>query len=330
MKQVTILGFDYAFATAIIGIADLLASVGVTWNYIHGDKLSRQFNVEIASLNGGKIRCANNIEINAHKTIEEISSSDLLVIPTIAGDIAQTLALNKAAIPWIRRLYEGGCDIACNCTGAFLLADTGLLDHKKATTHWGFAAQFMQQFPDVNLQPDQLITEDGQIFCSGGGTAWFDMSLFLIERYCGYELAQASSRSYVFDIGQDKVSSIKRIPGKHYHQDKQIISLQNWLEHHFAEDFSIDELAERINMTPRTFKRRFKAATSDTPITYVQKLRVESAKRMLEGSKKSLEQITQEVGYNDMSSFIRLFKKHTSMSPGAFRVRFSRRPEVPS
>ncbi len=325
MKQVTILGFDYAFATAIIGMADLLASVGVTWNYIHGDKLDRQFKVEIASLNGGKISCANNIDVNVHKSINDIDQSDLLIIPTIAGDIPQTLALNKEALPWIKKLYQGGSDIACNCTGAFLLAETGLLNQKKATTHWGFVDQFRQRYPQVKLQANQLITEDGQIFCSGGGTAWFDMSLFLIERYCGYDLAQASSRSYVFDIGLERAKSIQRIPGKRYHKDQQIIELQDWLETHFAEALSIDQLAARINMSPRTLKRRFKTATNETPLSYIQTLRIEAAKRLLEGSKKSIEMITQEVGYEDISSFIRLFKKHNRMSPGAYRSRFSRR-----
>ena len=325
MKQVTILGFDYAFATAIIGMADLLGSVGVTWNYIHGNKLDRQFNVEIASLNGGKIRCANNIEISAHKSIKEVSHSELLIIPTIAGDISQTLIQNSAAIPWIKSLYAKGSDIACNCTGAFLLAETGILNQRKATTHWGFVEQFSAQYPAVDLQENQLITEDGQIFCSGGGTAWFDMSLFLIERYCGYELAQASSRSYVFDIGQERVNNLYRIPGKRYHKDKQIIELQDWLEEHFTESINIDQLASQFNMSPRTLKRRFKLALNETPLAYIQKLRITAAKRLLEGSKKSIEMITQEVGYEDASSFIRLFKKHTSMSPGEFRARFSRR-----
>lgn len=325
MKHVTILGFDYAFATAIIGMADLLGSVGVTWNYIHGNRLDRQFKVDIASLNGGKIHCANNIEINAHKSIAEVTTTDLLIIPTIAGDISRTLKLNAPALPWIRSLYEQGSDIACNCTGAFLLAETGLLNERKATTHWGFVEQFSETYPAVKLLDNQLITEDGQIFCSGGGTAWFDMSLFLIERYCGYELAQASSRSYVFDIGQDRGTSVQRIPGKRYHKDKKIITLQDWLEQHYAEHINIDQLANQINMTPRTLKRRFKLATNDTPLAYIQKLRVTAAKRLLEGSNKSIEAITQEVGYDDASSFIRLFKKHTTMSPGEFRARFSRR-----
>ena len=151
------------------------------------------------------------------------------------------------------------------------------------------------------------------------------MSLFLIERYCGYDVAQASSKSYVFDIGRETANSPQRIPGKRYHKDTQIIVLQDWLDHHFKEALCIDDLAKRANMTERTLKRRFKNSTGDTPTSYLQTLRVEEAKRLLERSKKPVDEITREVGYEDVSSFIRLFKRHTSLAPGAYRARYARR-----
>ena len=325
MYHVTVLGFDYAFASAITGISDLLSTVGITWNYIHDKPLEKKFKVEIATLDGGPVRCANGIEIKAHKALNEIEKTDLLLIPTIAGDIGQTLQINQALLPWINNQHALGADIASNCTGAFLLAQSGLLNHKKATTHWGFIEEFKQRFPKVNLQPEELITADGSLFCSGGGMAWFDMALFLIERYCGYDVAMASSKAYVIDIGRGSQAAYSSIPGKRYHQDESILLLQEWLDEHFHEDVNIDVLAKRANMTERTLKRRFKLATGDSPITYLQRLRIESAKKLLESGRDSVESITHTIGYEDVSSFIRLFKKHTSLSPSAYRARFSRR-----
>lgn len=322
MRHVTVLGFDYAFASAITGISDLLSTAGVTWNYIHGNAMESEFRVEIATFDGAPVKCANNIQINAHKAIGDINSTDLLLIPTIAGDIQQTLKRNKDLLPWISKLAENGADIACNCTGAFLLAETGLLDNKLATTHWGFVDEFRERYPSVDLQPEQLITADGSLFCSGGGMAWLDMALFLIERYCGYDIAMASAKSNVFDVSKTSRSSYSSIPGKRYHQDSAILSLQDWLDVNFNQEISVAQLADKSAMTKRTLIRRFKQATGDSLVYYIQCLRVDAAKKLLRGKHMTIEAITQQVGYQDVSSFIRLFKKHTGLSPSAHRARF--------
>lgn len=323
MRHVTVLGFDYAFASAITGVSDLLSTAGVTWNYIHGNALASEFKVEIATFDGAPVKCANNIQIEAHRAIADINNTDLLLIPTIAGDIEQTLRRNKDLLPWIANQAEKGADIASNCTGAFLLAETGLLDNKLATTHWGFVEEFRQRYPDVDLQPEQLITADGALFCSGGGMAWLDMALFLIERYCGYDIAMASAKSNVFDISKTSRAAYSSIPGKRYHQDIAILSLQDWLDINFNQNVSVAQLAEKIAMTERTLIRRFKQATGDSLVHYIQCLRVDGAKKLLLGENMTIEAITQQVGYQDVSSFIRLFKKHTGLSPSAHRVRFS-------
>lgn len=323
MRHVTVLGFDYAFASAITGVSDLLSTAGVTWNYIHGHAMASEFNVEIATLTGAPVLCANNIEIKAHRSINDIKRTDLLLIPTIAGDIDETLKRNKQLIPWIVEQATQGADIASNCTGAFLLAETGLLNHKMATTHWGFVDAFRAQYPDVNLQPEQLITADGAIFCSGGGMAWLDMALFLIERYCGYDIAMASAKSNVFDISKSSRAAYTSIPGKRYHQDAAILRLQDWLDNNYHQNVSVAQLAEQCSMTVRTLNRRFKQATGDSLIYYLQCLRVDAAKKLLKGEAITIEAITQKVGYQDVSSFIRLFKKHTGLSPSAHRARYS-------
>jgi len=324
MHHVTVLGFDFAFSSAITGISDLLSTAGVTWNYIHGEQMKQKFKVEIATLDGSPVRCANSIEIKAHKALSEIEKTDLLLIPTIGGSISQTLKNNQAILPWITQQHALGADIASNCTGAFLLAESGLLNNKRATTHWGFIEEFQHRFPHVDLQPNELITTDGSLFCSGGGMAWFDMALFLIERYCGYDVAMASSKAYVIDIGRGSQSAYSSIPGKRYHQDESILLVQEWLDTHYHEAIDIDLLAQLANMTERTLKRRFKKATDDSPINYLQRLRIEAAKKQLESGRDSVESITHNIGYEDVSSFIRLFKKHTGLSPSVYRARFTR------
>lgn len=326
MRHVTILGFDYAFASAITGMSDLLSSVGVTWNYIQGKPIKKEFDVYIATLNGEDVRCANGLTIRAHHAISEIIHTDLLIIPTIAGNISQTLSLNRAVMPWLIKMHQSGADIVSNCTGAFLLAESGLLNGRKATTHWGFVDEFRQRYPLVQLQAEQMITSDENIFCSGGGMAWFDMALYLIERYCGYDIAKASSKSYVIDMGRGSQAAYSSIPGKRYHQDERILQLQDWMDQHFQENLSVADLAKQANLTERTLKRRFKAATNETPIHYLQHLRIESAKKRLESASDSVEAITHQVGYENIASFIRLFKRLTKMTPSAYRARFSRDP----
>ncbi|MFV1871939.1 MAG: GlxA family transcriptional regulator [Oleiphilus sp.] len=324
MRHVTIIGFDYAFASAITGMSDLLSSVGVTWNYIHGETSNKQFDVCIATVDGKDVKCANGLTISAHHSIAEINQTDLLIIPTIAGDIHQTLSLNKKVLPWLVKMHEQGADIVSNCTGAFLLAESGLLNYKKATTHWGFVDEFKRRYPLVDLQAEQMITTDGAIFCSGGGMAWFDMALYLIERYCGYDIAKASSKSYVIDMGRGSQAAYSSIPGKRYHQDERILDLQDWLDGHFNQALTIEDLASQAKLTERTLKRRFKEATGESPIQYIQHLRIEAAKKRLENSKSSVEEITHQVGYENFASFIRLFKRFTKMTPSAYRARFAR------
>ncbi|OUS25060.1 AraC family transcriptional regulator [Gammaproteobacteria bacterium 45_16_T64] len=325
MRKVTIVGFDYAFASAITGVMDLLSMVGVTWNRIQNTPVEKQFEVLIATEDGRPVRCTNGIEIKAHVAISDIERTDLLLVPTIAGNISHTLAVNQNLLPWLRQQYEHGADIASNCTGAFLLAESGLLDNKKATTHWGYVDLFKQRYPLVNLQPEQLITADGSVFCSGGGMAWFDMALFLIERYCGHDVAMESAKSFVIDIGRDSQQAYTSVPGKKYHKDNAVLRLQDWMDANYQQQMSIERLAAQATMTERTLKRRFKIATGETPIRYLQSLRIDAAKKLLERSQQSVESITHHIGYNDVSSFIRLFKTHTGLSPSAYRGRFSRR-----
>ena len=324
MHQVTIVGFPQALASAITGMLDLFRLAGVTWARIHDQPPAPQFDVALATLDGGPCRCINGVELNAQAALRERQHSDLVVVPTIGGPIDKVLGENRPLLEWLQDQHRRQTDIASNCTGAFLLAEAGLLDHRQATTHWGFSRQFRQRYPQVDLRPERLITADGNLFCAGGGVAWTDLGLYLVERYCGSDLARELAKAFVVDRGHTSQWAYGTLPALRYHQDEAILAIQDWLETHYADPVDIEGLAHRINLSPRTFLRRFTAATGDRPLTYLQRLRLENAKRYLETPHLTVEQVTRIVGYEDLSSFSRLFKRHTGLSPSAYRTRFSR------
>jgi transcriptional regulator GlxA family with amidase domain len=190
------------------------------------------------------------------------------------------------------------------------------------TTHWGYADAFSTLFPKVNLQAQQLITQDQQLFCAGGGMAWYDLVLRLIERYAGHRTAADTAKSHVIDFARGQQSLYAPLNRRKFHHDKEILLLQDWLENNYAVTNSIADMAEVCSLTPRTLNRRFKRATGQTPQTYLQALRIEQAKKLLENTELPISEIVNKVGYDDVSSFARLFKKLTSLSPGYYRSSF--------
>lgn len=323
MFRVTIVGFDQAYASAITGALDVFALAGVTWQRMQGSQPQQQFHVQIATPGGKPVECINHLTLNAHVALEDVTHTDLLILPTIGGVVERVLEQQREILPHIVRHYAQGADIASNCSGAFFLAEAGILSGKQATTHWGYADLFALKYPDVKLQVNNMITEDERIFCAGGGMAWFDLTLLLIQRYCGHDIAKNTAKAHVIDLsrgGQQAYASVKR---RKYHQDGAIIPAQDYIESNYASPIQIESLAKDVNMTPRTFARRFKSATGETALNYIQRTRVDSAKSLLETSELSLEQITQQVGYDDISSFTRLFKRQTGLSPKQYRMKFS-------
>ncbi len=250
--------------------------------------------------------------------------TDILLIPTIGGDIDQVLIETLPLLVHIKRLQKVGADIAANCTGTFLLANTGLLTDKVATTHWGYAEKFNAMFPSVNLQPEKMVTEDNEVYCAGGGMAWIDLSILLIERYCGHQVASDTAKSHVLDVSRTSQTIYASSRQRRFHSDKDIMEVQSFLEKHLQSKVTISDVAARHNMTERTLTRRFKKACNTTPGQYLQSLRIEQARKLLETSNTPLESLISAVGYEDLSSFTRLFKKATGMSPSQYRAKFKR------
>jgi transcriptional regulator GlxA family with amidase domain len=346
MINIYVLGFDQALASAITGVVDLFALAGVTWNRIQHQETAMAFNVQLASAQGKNIQCINSLLLAPHCSFGDlenalsqeplnipdsivqtsnIKESNVLIVPTIGGPIQQTLDNNPELIQLLRKAHTAGWTIAGNCTGNFLLAEAGILDGKSATTHWGFEAEFKQRFPQVNLQADQLITRDENIFCAGGGIAWFDLGLHIIERSIDFETAIQTAKAFVIDYRRDSQLSYSLMRIAKPHQDEMVNTIQATIEQDCTISLSIDGLASHHNVSQRTLIRRFNSALGMPPNTYLQSVRIERARKMLEESDFNVDTVMNKIGSEDASSFRRLFKKKTGLTPTEYRNRFRRR-----
>lgn len=321
MTTVTVLAFDYALASALTGINDLLSLAGVSWSKRHQNDKPK-FHVQIASWDKKPINTLNNLVIIPHIAIQDIIQSDVYLVPCIAGDIERTLRHNPGISNLLRNLDQNSCIIGSNSTGSFFLAEAGLLAGKLATTHWDAEKLFKQKYPDVELKIDQLITHDENILCDGGGMAWFDLGLYIIELFCDHETAAATAKAFVIDTGRAGQLSYSPLISKKYHNDKAIRTIQEWMEKHYSSNISIQAISEKFGLSHRTLIRRFKEATGNTPSNYLQEIRLNIATKHLIQSNMNIDQITHAIGYTDASSFTKLFKQKMGQSPSGYRARY--------
>ncbi len=327
MINVVVLGFDQALASAITGVVDLFAMAGVTWNRIQGEPTEPVFKTLIASKNQQDIQCSNGLKLAAHLSFDDITQAQVIIVPTIGGPINQVLAFNPELISLLQKAHHANWTIAGNCTGNFLLAQAGILDGKSATTHWGFKNDFEQRFPNVLLKTDQMITRDENIYCAGGGLAWFDLGLHIIERSVGFETAIQTAKAFVLDYRRDSQLSYSIMRLSKAHKDEMVRQAQAFLEENYAQPFNVESFAQSFSISKRTLIRRFNNALAMPPNSYLQSIRIERAQKMLEESQHNVEQVMNLVGYEDASSFRRLFRKKTGLSPTEYRHRFSRRSD---
>ena len=262
--------------------------------------------------------------IRPDATIEQVARTDLIIIPAIHGDIHTILKLNNAFIPWIIRQHHQGAEVASLCIGAFLLAGTGLLDGKRCATHWMMTEEFRKMYPEVDLVDDKIITDESGIYTSGGAYSSLNLNLYLIEKFVGREMAVLSSKIFEIDINRNSQSPFIIFKGQKDHGDEAVRQAQEYIETHFTEKIPVDKLSERFAIGRRTFERRFKKATSNTVIEYIQRVRIEAAKKRLEADRAGINEVMYDVGYNDVKAFRELFKKTAGMSPVEYRNRYSK------
>ncbi|MBU0996218.1 MAG: helix-turn-helix domain-containing protein [Proteobacteria bacterium] len=323
MKKVTVLGIKNALATTISGPLDFFSLVGSQWNYKCGINPSPYFNVELTSMDGKPIHYFNNLVIQPQSEINDIESTDLIILPCIAGFIEESLEELHPVYPWLWHHYKKGTYILGICSGAFLMAEAGLLDGKLATTHWSYHDQFVNRYPDVKLDTNQLVTRDGILFCAGGTTAWMNLCLYLIKMFYGQEVAIECSKALVLRMSFTTQTPFSPTIRPSHHNDPEIQLIQDLIENNFHQSFTIEDFSERVNMCERNFKRRFKEATGYPPIKYIQMIRVEKAKRLLEQKSNNIDEIAINIGYEDSSFFRKIFKRYTGLTPKSYQKLFS-------
>lgn len=283
---------------------------------------SPPFEIVVASLDGHAVAAWGGQCLQVERAIAQIRQTDLILIPGFLFTLKDALPAFAAYGPWLREQHAQGAVLASMCTAAFLLAETGMLEGLRATTHWAFADFFRRRYTDVVLDDAQILCEENRVITCGGATAAMDLMLHLIRRFGSPQLAHTCSRYLLIDnVRTDQsVYALWSLPKSH--GDGEILRVQHWLEQHFAQALVIDDVARRFGFGVRNFKRRFKEATGYTPIAYVQTLRLERAKQMLESTRMTLESITYAVGYEDSNSFRRLFQQRVGMLPVAYRKKF--------
>jgi transcriptional regulator GlxA family with amidase domain len=224
----------------------------------------------------------------------------------------------------LKKLYENGASLASLCIGAFLLAETGLLNGKKCSTHWAHISEFREKYPEVEVEDGAIITEHDNIYSSGGASSLWNLILYMIEKFSDRETAVMISKYFALDIGRDSQSQFAIFRGQRTHDDAEIKTVQDYIEQHYEDKMTIDTLAGLINTGRRTFERRFKDATNNTPLEYIQRVRIEAAKLFFEASRKNVSEIMLDVGYTDTKAFRDIFKKITGLTPIEYRNKFAK------
>lgn len=258
----------------------------------------------------------------------DIFKTDLIIIPAMYGDLQKAVETNKNFIPWIINQYKKGAEVASLCLGAFLLASTGLLNGKNSATHWLAANVFRQMFPDVNLLEDKIITDENGIYSSGGAYSSLNLILYLVEKYAGRDTAIFCSKAFQIDIQRDSQSPFTIFIGQKEHDDEPIKKAQEFIETNFQNKISVEQIASMVALSRRNLERRFKKATANTVVEYIQRVKIEAAKKNLELGRKNINDVMYDVGYNDTKAFRTTFKRFTGLSPIEYRNRYNREMSV--
>jgi transcriptional regulator GlxA family with amidase domain len=254
----------------------------------------------------------------------DVKKTNLIIIPAMDGDLAQAVEANKDFIPWIVQQYRNGAEVASLCVGAFLLASTGLLKGRRCATHWMAANAFRSTFPDVELVTDKIITDEHGIYSSGGAFSYLNLILYLIEKYAGRDLSILAAKVFAIEIERQDQLSFTIFQGQKAHEDEAIKKAQAFIEQHYTERITVDQIASMLALGRRAFERRFKKATANTVAEYMQRVKMEAAKMSLESSRENVAEVMYKVGYNDTKAFRTTFKKITGLSPLEYRNKYNR------
>ena len=307
--------------SSIVGSYKIFTRANQYWKSLGKNEV---FKIELAGISKKVDFYGGLFSVKPHTHIFNIRKTNLIIIPSLNHNYEKALKGNKLLVDWLVKQYKDGAEVASICTGAFLLASTGLLDERSCSTHWSAADTFRTMFPNVNLEPDRLITDENGICTNGGAYSFLNLIIYLVEKYYDRKTAIFCSKVFQIEIDRNSQSSFAIFTGQKMHDDEVVRKAQTYIESHFDERISFEELSAKFAVGRRNFDRRFIKATGNTPLEYSQRVRIESAKKAFENSRKNINEVMYDVGYSDVKAFREVFRKITGMSPVEYRGKYNK------
>lgn len=326
MKTISLLVYEDAVLSSISGAVDLLAATNA---YLQQIGKPAAFSIELVSEKDRNIQLKVPAQFVCTKTLDEVNGTALILIPAFYASPDETLAKNKAMIDWLKARHAEGTEIASLCKGSYFLAEAGILSGKTCTSHWMSLEDMQRRYADVQVLKDSVMTDHDGIYTSGGALLSWNLILYLVEKFCGRDVSIGVSRMFNIDLDRASQAHFVVFQGQRQHDDSDILKAQTFIEQNFHLPISVEQIAERSNMSKRNFIRRFKSATQNTPLEYMQRVKVESAKKALEKNTDDVASVMHNAGYNDTKTFRKVFKQVTGLTPQAYRKKYSR-DTVPS
>ncbi|NIG54160.1 GlxA family transcriptional regulator [Chitinophaga sp. Cy-1792] len=282
------------------------------------------FDVHLVGISSAATQRNGLFTITPDALIREVPKTDMIFIPAMHQDPREAFRLNQEFVPWIQQQYADGAEVISFCIGAFFLAGTGLLTGKKCATHWAAASDFRMMYPDIEVVDEKIMTEEEGIYTSGGAYSYLNLLLYIIEKYMGREMAIIIAKTFMIDIDKDSQSPFIMFQGQKTHEDEPVKQAQEFIEKNFQDKVTVDQLANMLALGRRSLERRFKKATSNTVTEYIQRVKIEVAKKSFETSRKNITEVMYDVGYADIKAFRTIFRKVTGLSPVEYRNKYNK------
>jgi len=307
--------------SSIIGAYKILTRANAIWK----EKTKKErYKIELVGISK-KVEFYDGLfAVKPHTHISSVTRTNLMIIPSLNHNFKKAVKENKPLVEWIEEQYKNGAEVASICTGAFLLASSGLLNGKACSTHWAFADTFRTMFPKVNLQTDRLITDENGIYTNGGAYSFLNLIIYLVEKHFDRQTAIFCSKVFQIELDRQNQSAFIIFSGQKSHNDEVIKQAQDYIENNLNDKISIEDLAAKFAVGRRSFDRRFIKATGNTPVEYAQRVKIEAAKKSFETSRKNINEVMYEVGYSDVKAFREVFRKISGMSPLEYRKKYNK------
>ena len=322
--RIAVLALTETSSIAMTGLFDVLGKADRAFGTLRGRRgRDTVFDVSLISLDGRPVSYQDRVSVKVDRSASSVTDPDLVVVPALDDDLEPSFALNAPWVPWIARWHRSGAVVASSCSGAFLLAEAGILDGRTATTHWMYADELKRRFPAVRVDAARLLIDHGDLITSGGATTFLDLALYILERFSGRERANAAARVLLIDGARTSQLPYVALAAAHRdHGDDLVRRAQDLIEAGLSRTLRVSDIAARVALSTRTMSRRFQDALGRSPQAYIRQRRIETAQRLLEATNQPIETVRRQVGYRDPTAFRRAFRHSTGLSPTEYRDRY--------